>query len=194
VRWCGSAALAPCSIFGCGDGDLFTRLAAEPQIEQIVGIDLCCASLGRLRERIARLNAVYADVDLIHGCLTEVGRALPGFDCAVLIEMIEHIDPERLSSFERAVFGEMRPATVVVTTPNAEFNPLLGVPPYRFRHPDHCFEWDRARFRRWSRGVAARNGYAVAIRDIAGGHPTFGGASQMAVFDIAAAITERLVA
>jgi small RNA 2'-O-methyltransferase len=26
---------------GCGDGDLLTRLVTDPQIERIVGIDLC---------------------------------------------------------------------------------------------------------------------------------------------------------
>lgn len=171
---------------GCGDGDLLTRLAVEPQIERIVGVDLCRESLARLRERLNALEGGdTARVDLILGCMTTGGAALSGFDCAILIETIEHIDPERLSVLERAVFGEMRPSFVVITTPNAEFNPLLGVPLHRFRHPQHRFEWDRARFRRWVRGVAARNGYDAACYDIAGRHPTLGGASQMAVYSIA---------
>ncbi|UUP18124.1 methyltransferase [Nitratireductor thuwali] len=167
---------------GCGDGDFLTRLAVEPQIQRIVGVDLCEASLGRLRQRLARLDRLHAQVDLIQGSLTEGAHALIGFDCAVLIETIEHIEPGRLSTLERAVFAEMQPATVVITTPNAEFNPLLGVPPRRYRHPDHRFEWDRERFRRWTHGVAARNGYSAACSDIAGSHPSLGGASQMAVF------------
>jgi 3' terminal RNA ribose 2'-O-methyltransferase Hen1 len=168
---------------GCGDGDLLVRLVSERQIERIVGVDLCRASLGRLRERLDEVaGEATARVDLIHGSMTESGAALGGFDCAILIETIEHIDPERLSALERAVFAGMQPATVVVTTPNAEFNPLLGVPRHRFRHPDHRFEWDRARFRRWARGVAARSGYDLACYDIAGRHPVLGGASQMAVF------------
>jgi 3' terminal RNA ribose 2'-O-methyltransferase Hen1 len=171
---------------GCGDGDLLTRLVAEPQIERIVGVDLCRNSLGRLRERLEVLEGEgTAQVDLIHGSMTEGGAALTGFDCAILIETIEHIDAARLSNVERAVFFAMRPATVVITTPNAEFNTLLGVPPHRFRHPDHRFEWDRAKFQRWVGGVAARNGYNVACHDIAGRHPALGGASQMAVFHTA---------
>jgi 3' terminal RNA ribose 2'-O-methyltransferase Hen1 len=180
---------------GCGDGDLLTRLAGEPQIERIVGIDLCRASLGRLRERLDALEGEKtARVDLVHRSMTKKGAALMGFDCAVLIETIEHIDPERLSRLEQAVFSEMRPANVVVTTPNAEFNPLLGVPSHRFRHPDHRFEWDRARFRKWARGVAVRNGYDGACQDIAGRHAALGGASQMAVFRIVDRTGDRLVA
>jgi small RNA 2'-O-methyltransferase len=135
-----------------------------------------------------------AQVDLIHGSMAEARVALAGFDCAILIETIEHIDPECLSMLERAVFARMRPATVVITTPNVEFNPLLGVPAHRFRDPDHRFEWDRAKFRRWATGVADRNRYWVICRDIAGRHPVLGGASQMAVFAAAARFGDPLAA
>ncbi|MDE2463124.1 MAG: methyltransferase domain-containing protein [Alphaproteobacteria bacterium] len=168
---------------GCGDGDLLLQLVGEPQIERMVGVDLCRGSLERLRARLAELrDEGTARVDLIHGSMTEGGPYLCGFDCAVLIESIEHIAPDRLTVLERTLFVQMRPQTVVITTPNAEYNPLLGVPAHRFRHPGHCFEWDRARFRRWSQGVADRNEYRVTCEDIAGCHPGLGGASQMAVF------------
>lgn len=180
---------------GCGDGDLLVRLAGEPQIERIVRVDVCGESLERLRARLEALDGTEtADVELVHGSMIEGGAAVAGFDCAILIETIEHIDPDRLSVLERTVFAGMRPATVVITTPNAEFNPLLGVPSHRFRHPDHRFEWGRARFQRWARGVADRNGYHVACRDIAGCHTTFGGASQMAVFTIVEDHLDRFTA
>lgn len=169
---------------GCGDGDLLTELAGEPQIERLVGIDLSHEALARLRIRLGSLLDDGGDrIRLIHGSLIEAGPKYTGFDCAVLVETIEHVDPARLGSLERAVFATMRPATVVVTTPNAEFNGLLGVPSNRFRHPDHRFEWDRPRFRRWAAGVAARNSYQVTSSDIAGNHRDLGGASQMAVFE-----------
>lgn len=167
---------------GCGYGDLFVRLAAEPAIRRLVGVDICAASLDRLRGRLAKRAVSAGAIDLRCASMTEADPALAGFDCAVLIETIEHIDPSQLSRLERAVFGQMRPGLVVVTTPNAEFNPLLGVPPHRFRHPDHRFEWPRARFHGWGGRVAAACGYAVRFSDIAGCHPTLGGASQMAVF------------
>lgn len=80
----------------------------------------------------------------------------------------------------------MRPQTVVITTPSAEFNRLVGVPAHRFRHPDHRFEWPRHRFRRWADGIAVRAGYTAACHDIGGRHPDLGGASQMAVFRLLA--------
>ena len=180
VRACGARSVLD---LGCGDGDLLVRLAVAPGIERIVGLDICRDSLGRLRTRLDALGrAAAARVELVHGSMLEGGAGLAGFDCAVLIETIEHVAPGRLAVLERTVLGEMRPATVVVTTPNAEFNALLGVPAHRFRHPDHKFEWDRPTFRRWAEEVAARNGYAVACRDSGGHHPALGGASQMAVF------------
>lgn len=171
---------------GCGDGDLFVRLAATPGIARLVGIDICEASLERLRGRLAKQPVAAGSVALRRASMTVGDPALAGFDCAVLIETIEHIDPSHLSQLERAVFGQMRPRRVVITTPNAEFNPLLGVPPNRFRHPDHRFEWPRARFRSWGQRVAGVWGYAVRFSDIAGCHPDFGGASQMAVFQVQA--------
>ncbi|MFD1378493.1 hypothetical protein [Fodinicurvata halophila] len=76
----------------------------------------------------------------------------------------------------------MKPASVIVTTPNADYNELLGVPAHRFRHPDHRFEWGRRKFRSWAEGVGQRNGCRVVLSDLAGAHPFYGGVSQMAVF------------
>lgn len=168
---------------GCGGGDLLVHLAQAPQVAHVVGVDVCEAALDRLRGRLDALgDRRTARVDLLQRSLVDADSALEDFDCAVLVETVEHIEPSRLSGLERAIFGAMRPRAVILTTPNAEFNPLLGVPAGRFRHPDHRFEWTRERFRRWAAGVAARRGYEVACRDIAGNHPDLGGASQMAVF------------
>ncbi len=181
VRDCGARSVID---LGCGDGDLLTRLIFEPQIQRIVGLDISQETLYRLRTRLDGIPpAGHAPrVELVHGSMTEPGPALIGFDCALLIETIEHLDPARLSEVERALFARMRPTTVVITTPNAELNPLLGVPSYRFRHPGHRFEWGRAKFRSWAEGVAQRNGYRFVCSDLAGQHPVYGGASQMAVF------------
>ena len=50
--------------------------------------------------------------------------------------------------FSEVVFGFMVPTSVIISTPNAEFNSLLpGLT--GFRHYDHKFEWTRAEFQRW---------------------------------------------
>jgi len=167
---------------GCGEGDLVLRLLGMPGLTRITGIEIDAARLGRAQARLAETPEGSARVQLACASTTQFHPKLAGYDCACLVEVIEHLLPADINRLERAVFAGMRPRHVIVTTPNAEYNPVLGVPAHRFRHPDHHFEWDRVRFVRWGRGVAARNGYGVAFRDIAGAHPTLGGASQMALF------------
>lgn len=61
-----------------------------------------------------------------------------------MVEVIEHLDPPRLAAFERVVFSFARPRTVVLTTPNAEYNAKFEtLPAGELRHSDHRFEWGR---------------------------------------------------
>lgn len=167
---------------GCGAGDLMLPLLDLAGVSRIVGLDLDAAALERCRARLAaHPRGRLAEVR--QASMTAAHPDLAGFDCACLVETIEHLPLKALPALEDAVFGTMRPRHVVMTTPNAEFNDLLGVPRTRFRRPDHHFEWTRAQFRRWTEGVAARRGYPVTLQDIAGAHPDLGGASQMAVFE-----------
>ena len=164
---------------GCGDGPLLVRLAHEPGVRRIVGVDVSAEALQTLRQRLAAApEEVRCKVELRHASMTEASDALTGFDAAVLVETIEHIEPDRLSQLERAVFRDMHPACAIITTPNSDYNALLGVPGHRMRHRDHRFEWGSGRFRDWTGGVARRNGYEVACGDVAGG-------TQKAVFSLA---------
>jgi SAM-dependent methyltransferase len=168
---------------GCGDGDLVLRLADLPGIDRVTGIEIDADALRLALARLAGLPAeTRGRAQLARASATDAHPKLKGYGCACLVEVIEHLPPGDINRLERAVFAGMRPAHVIVTTPNAEYNPVLGVPPHRFRHPDHTFEWDRARFARWGEGVAARNGYEVTFRAIGDTHPALGGASQMARF------------
>jgi len=167
---------------GCGDGELTLALAQQPGIDRLVGIDLDARALQVLEAELAEAPPTRAAVTLRHASYLDPDPTLRGFAAVVMVETIEHIDPDRLSLVERAVFTTIAAPLVVVTTPNADFNPLLGVPPHRLRHPDHLFEWGRERFARWAEGVARRNGYAVRLEDLGGCVAGFGGPSQMAVF------------
>jgi hypothetical protein len=108
---------------------------------------------------------------------------LKGYDAAVLSEVVEHVDPARLPALEHAVFAGARPRTVVVTTPNVEYNVRWeSLPAGRARHADHRFEWTRAEFAAWSAGVAARHGYTVRHEPVGPADPEVGPPTQMAVF------------
>ncbi|GAW34427.1 hypothetical protein RA2_01475 [Roseovarius sp. A-2] len=168
---------------GCGSGDLILRLAPVAAITRITGLDLDVPALRVLQGRLEDLpDTARAKVQIAHASMTARHAALRGYECACLVETIEHLPLADLNRLERALFGDMRPRHVIVTTPNAEYNPVLGVPAHRFRHPGHHFEWTRDRFGQWADGVAARNSYDVTRRDVGGTHPTLGGASQMALF------------
>jgi len=171
---------------GCGPGELLQRLAREPQFRRVVGIDIDEQVLEQAR---LALGCGFADregrVQVRYGSFEEANRELAGFDAATLVETIEHIDPRRLSRVELAVFGRMRPRTVLVTTPNQEYNILHGMAPGALRHPGHRFEWNRSRFRHWAQGVAARNGYEVSFIDIGPADALYGSSTQMACFALA---------
>lgn len=166
---------------GCGDGELTLALAQAPGIERLLGIDLDACALRSLEARLAA-EPPAAEVTLRHASYLDPDPTLRGFAAVVMVETLEHIDPDRLSLVERAVFATIAAPLVVVTTPNADFNPLLGVPAHRLRHPDHRFEWGRERFARWAEGVGRRNTYALRLDDLGGSVAGFGGPSQMAVF------------
>jgi 3' terminal RNA ribose 2'-O-methyltransferase Hen1 len=169
---------------GCGPGELFVRLVREWQFGRIVGIDVFGEALRAAEEALRREGLPDSEkwVLLLQASFSEPDARLAGFDAAALVETIEHIDPQRLSSVEHAVFASHRPGMVIVTTPNFEYNVLYGMPDGAFRHEDHRFEWTRARFCAWSFGVARRNGYVVAFDEIGEAHPLLGSPTQMATF------------
>ncbi len=172
---------------GCGEGKLLRELLKDKQFEEIVGMDVSIRTLETARDRL-KLDRLperqAARINLIHGSLIYRDRRLEGFDVAAVVEVVEHLDPPRLSAFERAVFEFARPAAVVLTTPNREYNVTwenVGVA--RLRHPDHRFEWTRQEFRDWAEGVARRYGYGVRFLPIGPEDEVLGAPTQMAVIE-----------
>jgi len=171
---------------GCGEGRLLRILLQDKAFEQIVGLDVSYRALENARERlhIERLPPRQKQrITLIHGALTYRDRRLEGYDAAAVVEVIEHLDPSRLAAFERVLFEFAKPGTVVVTTPNAEYNVKFEtLPAGKFRHKDHRFEWTRAEFQAWAAGVAERFGYTVRFLPIGPEDPVLGAPTQMGVF------------
>lgn len=175
---------------GCGEGELLARLAVLPDIERIVGVDrdpeateAARAALSALappeRARVEVLTASFLDDRFGAG----IGFAV---DAVTLIEVIEHIDPRCLSAFESRVFGGaggIDARFVLVSTPNADYNPIYGLAPGEFRHLDHRFEWGRRRFRAWAQRISGDYGHRWVISGIGSDDPVLGQPTQLALFE-----------
>ncbi len=169
---------------GCGPGQLIRRLLEDRSFEKIVGADVSHRALEIVRDRLDRMPAMQRDrVELLHSSLTYRDRRLAGFDAAAIVEVIEHLDPHRLTAFERTVFEFAQPGTVVLTTPNAEYNVKWEtLPAGNFRHKDHRFEWTRSQFESWAQTTAERFGYSVRFSPVGPEDTEVGAPTQMAIF------------
>ena len=171
---------------GCGEGRLLRSLLDERQFERIIGVDASHRALDlaadKLKlERMAPLKR--ERLTLLHGALTYRDDRLKNFDAAALVEVVEHLDAARLNAFERAIWEWARPQTVVLTTPNREYNAHWdSLPAGQMRHRDHRFEWTRAEFRAWANRVASDYGYGVEVSPLGPEDEALGAPSQMAVF------------
>ncbi|THV23444.1 3' terminal RNA ribose 2'-O-methyltransferase Hen1 [Glycomyces paridis] len=171
---------------GCGSGKLLAELLKEQQFTKVTGVDVSSRALD-MAERALHLDRMperrSQRLTLAQGSVVYRDKRFAGHDAAVLMEVIEHLDPGRIAAMERVVFGEARPRTVVVTTPNVEHNTRYGLGGHEFRHDDHRFEWDRAQFAAWAGAAAERYGYRVRIEGIGVDDPETGAPTQMGVFD-----------
>ncbi|MFD8890280.1 3' terminal RNA ribose 2'-O-methyltransferase Hen1 [Streptomyces sp. NPDC059566] len=171
---------------GCGQGQLLQALLKDPAHTEIVGMDVSVRALNiaARRLRLDRMGERQSSrLTLLQGSLAYTDKRLAGYDAAVLSEVIEHLDPERLPALEYAVFGSARPRTVLVTTPNVEYNVRWEtLPAGHVRHGDHRFEWTREEFRAWADEVARRHGYGVRYVPVGDDDPEVGPPTQMAVF------------
>ena len=171
---------------GCGEGKLMRELLRNKRFEKVVGLDVSHRALeiaGR-RLRLDRMSPRQRErVELIHGSLMYRDPRLSGFDAATVIEVIEHFDRPRLAAFERVLFECARLDTVVLTTPNVEFNVKFDtLPAGKLRHHDHRFEWTREQFQAWADTVADRFGYRVRFLSVGPEEPDVGSPTQMGVF------------
>jgi 3' terminal RNA ribose 2'-O-methyltransferase Hen1 len=179
---------------GCGEGPLVRDLLTDPAFTRVLGVDVSHRAL-QIAARRLHLDRLperqQARVELIQSSLTYRDARIAGFDAAVLMEVIEHVDPPRLLALQRVVFGHARASTVVVTTPNVEYNVRYpGLPAGSMRHRDHRFEWTRTQFRSWADAVAAGHGYTVRYLPVGPDDPEVGPPTQLAVFTRVEELTE----
>ncbi len=172
---------------GCGEGKLISALLRDKSFAEIVGVDVSFRTLEKASsklklDRMAPMQR--ARVKLLHGSLIYRDKRLEGFDAAAVVEVIEHMDLPRLAAFERVLFEFARPATIVLTTPNVEYNVKWeNMPAGKLRHRDHRFEWTRAEFGAWVAGICERFGYTSRLLPVGPEDPEVGAPTQMAVFE-----------
>lgn len=171
---------------GCGEGKLLKALLEDRSIERILGMDVSWKSLETAAERLHldhMAPVLRARIELIQGSLLYRDDRLRGFDAATLTEVIEHLDPARLAAMERVVFEQAQPKTVIVTTPNAEYNVRFpSLPAGVFRHKDHRFEWTRSEFSKWADSLCDRFGYRTRFVSVGPEDSEVGSPTQMGVF------------
>lgn len=170
---------------GCGEGKLIRLFLRSSQFTEIAGMDISYSELTKAKDRLhwdSLAPKQKERIKLFQGSLTYRDQRLAGYDAAALVEVIEHLEQDRLQALERVVFECAQPKMVVVTTPNQEFNSQFEGMEGKMRHDDHRFEWTRAEFENWGNGVAEKNQYAVAYFPIGEIVEAVGAPSQMAVF------------
>ncbi len=164
---------------GCGEGRLIEALLKEDSFQKITSQDVSQGTLSRARKRVGREES---RVNLLHGSLLFPDPRLEGHAAAVLMEVVEHVGQGKLELVEMAVFGQAQPRTIIVTTPNREWNAVIPDMETKFRHRDHRFEWDRREFREWAHAVADKHRYAAEILPVGEEDPEHGPPTQRVVF------------
>lgn len=169
---------------GCGSGALLQYLVAEPQFSRLLGVEVASDGVIQARRQLANhLEERGGRLTLLCRSYTQGVPTGETYEAVTLIETIEHLPLSQLPPMEAAVFAEMRPRLVLLTTPNRDYNSLYELPPGTFRDHDHHFEWGRNEFRRWCQGVAQRHGYRLTVSGIGDMHPDLGQPTHLARFE-----------
>ncbi|WP_310428480.1 3' terminal RNA ribose 2'-O-methyltransferase Hen1 [Chamaesiphon sp. VAR_48_metabat_135_sub] len=170
---------------GCGEGKLLKLLLKEPSFQSILGMDVTYRSLEIARERVLDKLPTHQQgrLQLIQGSLNYRDARIAGYDAATVIEVIEHMELDRLAAFERVLFEFAKPRIALVTTPNIEYNVKFeNLPVGKLRHPDHRFEWTRSEFQTWAQAISNKYKYSVEFGSIGAIDAEFGSPTQMAIF------------
>ncbi|MDR2718371.1 MAG: 3' terminal RNA ribose 2'-O-methyltransferase Hen1 [Treponema sp.] len=171
---------------GCGEGNLLHLLMKTKDFTAIAGMDVSALMLSRAAGNLKFDRMTEEEkkrVTLFQSSLCYRDKRFKNYDAAAIVEVIEHLDENRLPALEAVIFADASPATVIITTPNADYNVnYTGLTANHFRHGDHRFEWNRVQFRAWADSAATRHDYSVRYEDIGEQDANQNTPTQMAVF------------
>ena len=174
---------------GCGEGKLLVHLLKNKTMTRIGGMDVSYQSLLKAKERLHYEEMSPRQKErlvLFQGSVVYRDTRLEGYDAAAVVEVIEHLEPNRLNSFERVLFEFATPGVVVLTTPNKDYNERFEtLDADEFRHEDHRFEWTRDEFAIWVKSVSEKYHYSFELFPVGDVDEKVGAPSQMVVFSYA---------
>src|SRR5205823_4306851 len=104
LKECGAQAVLD---LGCGEGKLLKKLLRDGQFKRIAGMDVSFSELQKAKENLFLDTAsplMRERISLFQGSVTYTDERMKGFDAAALVEVIEHLDVERLPAMEKVVF------------------------------------------------------------------------------------------
>lgn len=176
--------------FGCSkmhfiDQLIFTHTDISYKLSEICLVDINKYQLENNMYKIRKTDPERTSdltVNIFTGSIGIFDECLANTDAVIGIEIIEHLYENTLEAVAYNVFGRIKPKIALFTTPNCEYNPILGIT--GFRHSDHKFEWTREQFYDWSSNICDRFPYySFHIEHIGGCFSEKTGAvSQLAVF------------
>ena len=136
---------------GAGEGKLTDQLAQIKTIDKLYAVDPSNAALTKMTKRFR--EADFAVIPTIQwGSLYYEEERFREANVFILCEVIEHINEERLPQIMELITGTYAPKSIIITTPNAEYNQVYAL--QQMRHDDHRFEWTRTEFQAWCKAVA----------------------------------------
>ncbi|MCL9659618.1 methyltransferase domain-containing protein [Paenibacillus hunanensis] len=170
--------------FGAGEGKLSERLASIAGVEQVWAVEPSAYAGVRALDRFAAMEEKGANVvpQLATGSLFYRDERWSRHDVMILCEVIEHINEARLPMVMRTLFNDYQPQTLIMTTPNREYNAIYELDEQRMRHADHRFEWTRAEFQTFCQQWSEYGGYQVTFEGIGERSDEYGQPTQMAIF------------
>lgn len=170
--------------FGSGEGKLSVRLSSVPGVSEIKAVEPSATAQMRALDRFAKLvgRPGITVPEPVTGSLFYYDESLRGKDVMILCEVIEHIDEYRLGRVMDTIFHEYAPGTLIITTPNKEYNAVYEMDQEEMRHGDHRFEWDREAFAVWCSRWTSAYKYSVQLSGIGELAQEYGYPTQMAIF------------
>lgn len=125
--------------YGCGEGKMIKKLKNSFKNLNIYGYDSNLERINRYFEyssKIQQMNILYPLIK----------PELLNCDVLLNIEVIEHLDRNERDRMLNIIMSIIQPKTLILTTPNIEYNKVYGMEEGKLRHNGHKIEFTTNEF------------------------------------------------